>query len=83
MGVMIQIGNVPEKVHSELKARAALAGMSLSDYILKELARSVEQPIPQELRPTLQEFLERLSTRRPVELTESIADAVRAEREGR
>jgi plasmid stability protein len=32
----IQIRNVPEELHRTLKARAALAGMSLSDYLLHE-----------------------------------------------
>lgn len=32
MGVMVQIRNVPSEFHRELKARAALEGMSLSDY---------------------------------------------------
>ncbi len=31
MSVMIQIRNVPEAIHRRLKARAAEAGMSLSD----------------------------------------------------
>jgi plasmid stability protein len=34
---MIQIRNVPEALHRKLKSRAALAGMSLSDYLLAEL----------------------------------------------
>lgn len=33
MKKMIQIRNVPEAVHRKLKARAACAGMSLSDYL--------------------------------------------------
>lgn len=36
---MIQIRNVPDDVHRELKVRAAQAGMSLSDYLNAELAR--------------------------------------------
>jgi hypothetical protein len=34
---MIQIRHVPEDVHARLKARAAKAGMSLSDYLLREI----------------------------------------------
>jgi len=37
---VIQIRGVPEKLHSILKARAAREGMSLSDFIKKELAHS-------------------------------------------
>ena len=29
---MLQIRNVPDDLHRRLKARAAMAGMSLSDY---------------------------------------------------
>ena len=39
MSKMIQIRNVPEDVHRELKARAARVGMSLSDFLKAELAR--------------------------------------------
>jgi plasmid stability protein len=76
MPIMVQIRNVPEPLHRKLKARAALAGMSLSNYLLGELRRSAETP-------TRQELLERLSRRVPVKLTMSAADAVRAEREAR
>lgn len=37
MSKMIQIRNVPDEMHQALKVRAALAGMSLSDYIKREL----------------------------------------------
>ncbi len=39
MSKMIQIRNVPDELHRELKQRAALAGMSMSDYIKRELDR--------------------------------------------
>jgi len=76
MSVMIQVRNVPEEIHRELKARAARAGMSLSDYILKELEKTLEVP-------TLEEWLARLRSRAPVEPSEPIAEAVHAERESR
>ena len=38
---MIQIRNVPDEVHRELKVRAARAGMSLSDFLNAELVRVV------------------------------------------
>ena len=44
MSKMIQIRNVPDALHRRLKARAAEAGMSLSDYLLAELRRSAERP---------------------------------------
>lgn len=39
MSKMIQIRNVPDDLHRELKVRAAAAGMSMSDYIKRELDR--------------------------------------------
>lgn len=38
---MIQIRNVPEDIHRELKVRASRAGMSLSDFLNAELERLV------------------------------------------
>jgi plasmid stability protein len=76
MPVMVQIRNVPDEIHRRLKARAALAGMSISEYLLQDIERSLE-------RPTRDELLERLSRRSRVEPAESVAAAVAAEREGR
>jgi antitoxin FitA len=59
-----------------LKSRAALAGMSLSDYLLDEIRRTAE-------RPTLQEIQDRLKRRTPVAPRESPAAAVRRERDSR
>jgi predicted nucleic acid-binding protein len=50
MNVMIQIRNVPAPLHRRLKSRAALAGMSLSDYLLNEITRVAERPSLDELR---------------------------------
>jgi plasmid stability protein len=41
---MIQIRHVPEDVHARLKARAAKVGMSLSDYLLREITRLANMP---------------------------------------
>lgn len=76
MGKMIQLRNVPEELHRRLKSRAALAGMSLSDYLLTEIRRSAE-------RPTREELVRRLHELAPVEPRESPAKAVRAERDKR
>lgn len=73
---MIQIRNVPDALHRSLKARAAMAGMSLSDYLLAEMKEIAE-------RPTLQELRERLHQRRPVSLPIDTARMVREEREAR
>ena len=76
MARMIQIRNVPDELHRRLKARAALEGMTLSDYLLGEVQRFAE-------RPTLVELRRRLAHRPPVVLRESTAQAVRAERDRR
>jgi plasmid stability protein len=70
---MIQVRNVPDTLHRRLKARAAMAGMTLSDFLLMEIRKVAEKPTPEEM-------LERLRQRRPVEPSEKPADAVRAER---
>ena len=76
MSKMIQVRNVPDEVHRRLKARAAMAGMSLSDYLLKELREVAALP-------TLAEFQQRLARRKPVNLPGSIADIIREERDNR
>lgn len=73
---MVQIRNVPEELNREIKARAALAGMSVSEFLLMELRRSLE-------RPTRQELLRRLARRAPVRPRPTPADAVRTERKRR
>ncbi len=76
MPIMIQIRNVPTALHRKLKARAALAGMSLSDYLLKEVREVAERPTPDEMRARL-EALPGINPKM------SAADAVRAERDSR
>jgi plasmid stability protein len=53
MSKMIQVRNVPDTRHRSLKARAALAGMSLSDYLLAETKEIAERPRLAELRERL------------------------------
>ena len=73
---MIQIRNVPEAVHRTLKARAALTGMSLTDYLLAEIRQIAE-------RPSLLEVRARLRSRERVTPAVSAAQALRAERDAR
>lgn len=73
---MIQIRNVPGPLHRKLKARAALAGVSLSEYLLREIRRAADHPTREELR-------ERLAARSRTAPGEGAADAVRAERDQR
>jgi plasmid stability protein len=71
---MIQIRNVPDALHRRLKSRAALAGMSLSDYLLSEIRQVAE-------RPTLDELRVRLERRPGMTPAESPVQAIRAERD--
>jgi plasmid stability protein len=73
---MLQIRNVPDELHRTLKARAALAGMSMSEYALRELAKSLD-------RPTRAELLARLAELPPVELDPPPAEVIRQERDSR
>jgi plasmid stability protein len=73
MSKMIQLRNVPDALHRKLKARAAMAGMSLSDYLLAEI-RGIAAV------PTLDEFRERLHKLEPVTVP---IDTARIVREGR
>lgn len=76
MSKMVQLRNVPDALHRSLKSRAALAGMSLSDYLIAEIKEIAE-------RPTLAELRSRLHTRKPVASDLDTARLVREEREAR
>ena len=73
---MVQIRNVPLELHRRLKARAAMEGMSMSDYTLREVAKALE-------RPMRAEVLARLRTRQVRKLKRSAAEVIRAERDAR
>lgn len=72
----IQIRNVPDNVHREAKARADRAGLSLSDFVLRELEQALSVP-------PVEEVLARIAGRDRPALTVSPAELVRAERERR
>lgn len=76
MSKMIQLRNVPDNLHRTLKARAAMAGMSLSDYLLAEIREVAE-------RPTLAELRERLHKREPIAVRLDTARLLQEEREAR
>jgi len=71
---MIQIRNVPDAVHRKIKARAAQAGMTLSDYLLAEVERI-------SALPTRDEMLARLHSRSRVKLRTRAAEIIRSERD--
>jgi antitoxin FitA len=73
---MLQVRNVPDDLHAELRRRAAAAGMSLSDYVLRELRRVAERS------PMAEVFARSASLRISLPMDE-VVDGVRAERDGR
>jgi plasmid stability protein len=73
---MVQIRNVPTELHRRLKARAAIEGMSMSDYVMRELRKALD-------RPTRHEILERLRAQPVRRLERRAADVIRAERDAR
>jgi plasmid stability protein len=76
MPKMIQLRHVPDALHRKLKARAAMCGLPLSDYLIREARKIAEQPTPEEMR-------ERLAQRAPYRGSRSPTEVIRAERDGR
>jgi antitoxin FitA len=74
MSKMLQIRNVPDALHRKIKARAASSGQTLSDYVLAELERLAA-------RPTREEMLARLHSRKRVTLKTPAAVVIREERD--
>lgn len=72
MSKMVQVRNVPDALHRKLKSRAALAGLPISEFLLREIQRVLE-------RPTQAEILERLRALPAIEV-DNVA-AVRDERD--
>ena len=76
MTMMIQIRDVPEALHRRLKARAALEGVSMSRFVLREIERALE-------RPSRREWIEAIRSQPEVELDISPADILRDQRNRR
>lgn len=76
MNKMIQIRNVPEKLHRKLKARAAAEGITLSDYLREEIERL-------STKPTLKQWAEELRKRNVDYGPISAAELIRMERDSR
>lgn len=74
MPKMIQVRNVPDRLHRELKRRARARGMTLTDYIQGILEREVA-------RPPREEVFRRIASRTPVKLGKPAAEYIREERE--
>ena len=75
MGI-IQMKNVPDDLHDELRRRSSRAGMTVRDYVIALIARD-------QSRPAFDEWLAEVASDEPVAMTESPAEAVRAGRRER
>ena len=76
MSKMIQLRHVPDALHRTLKARAALAGVPLSEYLIREVSKFAE-------RPTAEEMRVRLAARERAGARVDPTAALRAERDAR
>ena len=76
MSKMIQVRDVPDEVHRILKSRAAREGMSLSDFLKRELVRTAE-------RPTMDEWLAGAKQAKPIASKASPAQTIRGLRDSR
>ena len=70
---MIQVRNVPDEIHRELKVRAARQGVSLSDYVLALARRDVQ-------RPTMGDWLAGVRAQPPLQTDITSADIIRERR---
>ena len=76
MGKMIQMRHVPDELHRKLKSRAAMEGLTLSDYLVREITKLAD-------RPTIAELRDRIARRSSALVKTKPAKAVRAERNSR
>ena len=76
MHTMIRIRNVPIELHRRLKARAAIEGLSISRYVVRELEKALD-------RPSRRELLAAIRSQPEAVLRPSPAEILRAEREWR
>lgn len=76
MNTVIQIRNVPAVLHRRLKARAAIEGLSMSRYIMREMEKVLD-------RPSRRELLEAIRAQPEAVLNPSPAEILRAERGSR
>ena len=76
MSKMIQVRNVPDRLHRELARRARARGQTLTDYIQDLLEREAA-------RAPADEVFDRVETRSKVKLTRRAASLVREGRASR
>lgn len=75
MSKNLQVRDIPDPLHRELKRRAEASGQTLTDYVEGILERAVA-------RPPAKEVFARIRAREPVDLGADAADLIRQERRG-
>ena len=73
---MVQIRNVPVATYRKVKARAALEGISMSQFVLREIEKALATPSRQELLAAIRDLSE-------AELDEDPADVLHEARSTR
>ena len=73
MSKVIQVRNVPDRLHRELTRRARAGGETLTEYVQRILEREVA-------RPQAQELFDRIARRPSVDLGEPAAELIKRER---
>ncbi len=76
MSKMIQVRNVPNRLHDELVRRAKVRNLSLTAYVEEILEREIARPLREEV-------FDRIARRDPIVLDRSAAEIIQAEREER
>lgn len=76
MAKMLQVRNISDRLHRELRRRAKQRGQTLTDYVQQILEREIT-------RPPASEVFERISRRPRVKLGVSAATLIREERSKR
>lgn len=72
----LQIKDLPESLHAELRRRAHLEGVTVRAYVLDLIQRD-------QVQPARSEWFERVGRLTAVEVDGPVADVVRADRESR
>jgi plasmid stability protein len=72
----LQIKNLPEEMHDELRRRAAEEGVSLRDYVIGLIQRDL-------VKPSKKDWFKKLDERPRTVLDRPVADYIREDREER
>lgn len=73
MSKMLQVRNIPERLHRELRRRARARNQSLTDFVQAILEREVA-------RPPAEEVFDRIESAEPVDLDIRVAEVLGDER---